>query len=312
MTQPDPTDPRDTSGTPPTCYRHPDRETYIQCARCGRPICPECMTSAAVGFQCPECVAEGVRSTRAPTTIAGGKLVSTDGMATKVIIAINVVVFVIQQVSSMFTQRFELIGLATDGSGHLLGVATGQYYRLLTAAFMHESWLHIGMNMLALYFVGPPVERVLGRGRFVSLYLLAALGGTVASYMWGPPNVPSLGASGAIFGLFGALLIITRRVGADITSIVVLIAINLVFSFSVPGIDWRAHVGGLVVGSLVAAGFVFAPRGQRVVVQVGVCVLVLAVLAGLTTYRTHDLRQEAGLSMPAPRATSHTSPFDQA
>ncbi len=300
MSQPDPSDPRNASGAPPTCYRHPDRETYIRCSRCERPICPNCMTSAAVGFQCPECVAEGAHSVRTPTTIAGGRLVSTDGLVTKIIIAINVVVFLLQQVQDTVTQRFELIGLAGDGHGGAIGVAAGEYYRLLTAAFLHENVVHIGLNMMALYFVGPPVERALGRSRFVALYLLAALGGTVASYMWGAPFVPSLGASGAIFGIFGALLIITRRVGADITSILVLIGINLVFSFSVPGIDWRAHIGGLVVGSIVAAGFVFAPRGQRMLVQVGVCVLVLAVLVGLAAYRTSDLRKQAGLSMAAP------------
>jgi membrane associated rhomboid family serine protease len=300
MSQPDPSDPRNPSGAPPTCYRHPDRETYIRCSRCDRPICPNCMTSAAVGFQCPECVAEGARSVRTPTTIAGGRLVSTDGLVTKIIIAINVVVFVLQQIQATLTQRFAMLGLAVDGNGHWIGVAAGQYYRLMSAAFLHENVLHIGTNMLALYFVGPPVERSLGRARYIVLYLLAALGGSVASYMWGPPNVLGVGASGAIFGVFGALLIITRRIGADISGILVLIGINLALSFSIPGIDWRAHIGGLIVGSIVAAGFVFAPRGQRMFVQTGVCVLMLALLVGMTAYRTSDLRQEAGLSMSVP------------
>jgi membrane associated rhomboid family serine protease len=136
-----------------------------------------------------------------------------------------------------------------------------QWYRLITAAFLHASPEHILFNMITLAIVGPPVEAEIGRTRFVALYLLSALGSSVASYLLGPITEYGLGASGAIFGLMGAYFVLARRRGWEVRSITALVAINLVISFATPNIDWRAHIGGLVVGALVCLGFVAAPRG---------------------------------------------------
>jgi membrane associated rhomboid family serine protease len=276
---------------PATCYRHPTREAHVRCTRCNRRICPDCMIDASVGFQCPECVREGNASVRQARTSLGGRLTDNAGTVTKVIIAINVVVFLAQQASVSFENHLVLVGYAFDvTTGQQVGVADGQYYRLLTAAFMHGSFLHIAFNMYALYLFGPPLEATLGRARFLSLYLLSALGGSAASYAFNAPNQGSLGASGAVFGLFGAFFMVNRKFGRDNSGLLVLVAINLAFAF-IPGtnIDWHAHVGGLITGSLVAAALVYAPRNRRTVVQVAGFVVVLLIIVALVVWRTAQL-----------------------
>jgi membrane associated rhomboid family serine protease len=276
---------------PATCYIHPGREAHVRCTRCNRRICPDCMIDASVGFQCPECVREGNKSVRAARTSLGGRLTDNAGLVTKVIIAINLLVFLAQKASPSFENHFVLVGNAFDvTTGHLVGVADGEYYRLLTAAFMHASILHIAFNMYALYLFGPPLEATLGRVRFLSLYLLSALGGSAASYAFNAPNQGSLGASGAVFGLFGAFFIVNRKFGRDNSGLLVLLAINLAFAF-VPGtsIDWHAHVGGLITGCLVASALVYAPRDRRTVVQAAGSVVVLLIIVGLVVWRTAQL-----------------------
>jgi membrane associated rhomboid family serine protease len=291
-----PDQPEPPAGTPDgveatTCYRHPQREAHVRCTRCNRRICPDCMIEASVGFQCPECVREGNATVRTARTTLGGRISDDSGYVTKVLIGINVLVFFAQQASTSFESHLVLIGNAFDpATGQQIGVADGEYYRLLTAAFMHGSFLHIAFNMYALYLFGPPLEATLGRARFLALYLISALGGSAASYAFNAPNQASLGASGAVFGLFGAFLIVNRRFGRDNTSLLVLIGINLAIAF-VPNtnIDWRAHVGGLVTGALVAAAFAYAPRKHRTLVQVVGCGVVLLAILALIAWRTADL-----------------------
>jgi membrane associated rhomboid family serine protease len=276
---------------PTTCYRHPAREAHVRCTRCNRRICPDCMIDASVGFQCPECVREGNRSVREARTSLGGRLTDNAGLVTKVIIAINVLVFLAEQASPSFLNHFVLIGDRVDAFGQLVGgVADGEYYRLLTAAFMHENILHIAFNMYALYLFGPPLEATLGRVRFVSLYLMSALGGSAASYALIAPNAGSLGASGAVFGLFGAFFIVNRKFGRDNSGLFVLVAINLAIAF-VPNtnIDWHAHVGGLLTGAVVAAAFAYAPSTRRTIVQAAGCVAVLLMIVIVIAWRTSQL-----------------------
>jgi membrane associated rhomboid family serine protease len=285
-----PAAPPDDSG-PATCYRHPAREAHVRCTRCNRRICPDCMIDASVGFQCPECVREGNKGVRDARTSLGGRLTDDSGRVTKVLIAINLLVFLAQQASASFENHFVLIGSELDLSGQLVGgVADGQYYRLLTAAFMHYSIWHIAFNMYALYLFGPPLEATLGRVRFTSLYLLSALGGSAASYAFIPPNGESLGASGAVFGLFGAFFVVNRKFGRDNSGLFVLLAINLAIAF-IPNtnIDWHAHVGGLLTGSLVASALVYAPRDRRTVVQAAGVVVVLLIIVALVVWRTTQL-----------------------
>lgn len=193
-----------------------------------------------------------------------------------VIVAINVVIFLIEETNfNNIVYRFALIPFLT----------THERYRLVTGAFLHESFEHILLNMISLIIIGPAVETAFGRTRFVALYLLAAVGGEVCSYLLGPLTEISLGASGAIFGLFGAYYVVARHRGWDQSIVVPLIVVNLIFSFLVPSIDWRAHVGGLVVGAVVAVIYE-AARGRPVRVQrtmeVGFGVAVLAVIAALS------------------------------
>jgi membrane associated rhomboid family serine protease len=218
------------------------------------------MTSAAVGFQCPECVAAGKAQQRQPMTRFGGRI-DQGAVVTKSLIGVTIAVFVLQYVIGFNNsiEKYSLLGYALDDQGEAIGVAAGQYYRLFTAAFMHGGILHIVFNMWVLYLLGPQLESVLGRARFLTLYLVSALGGSAVSFLFSPPNAPSVGASGAIFGLMGATLVIGRAMRQDVASIVGFIGINLVLGFVLPNIDWRAHVGGLVVGAAVAAVFAFVP-----------------------------------------------------
>jgi membrane associated rhomboid family serine protease len=245
------------------------------------------MIDASVGFQCPECVREGNAKVRQARTSFGGRLSDDPGYVTKVIIGANVIMFIAQQVSQSVEQHLWLIGYAQDPfTGQLQGVANGEYYRLLTSAFLHVNVLHLAMNMYALFLFGPPLEAALGRARFGVVYAVAALGGSAASYAFSVQNEPSLGASGAVFGLLGAFFVVNRRLGRDSSGLVVLLVINLAFSFLVPHIDWRAHIGGLVSGALVTAALAYAPRSRRLPVQIAGCVVVLLAIVALIAWRT--------------------------
>lgn len=266
--------------TNPTCYRHPDRVTYVQCTRCHRYICPECMRNAAVGHQCVECVNAGARTVRQPRTQFGGRLGSTTPVVTHSLIAINLLAFVVQTASARVEAQFAMWSPA---------VADGQLYRLLTSAFMHSGIVHLLFNMFALFVVGPALEIWLGRLRFSLLYVLSALGGSVLIYLLSPLNVPTVGASGAIFGLFAATFVVARKVNVDVRWVVVIIGINLVITFTAPSISWQGHLGGLMTGGLVAVAYAYSPRAHRTLVQAGTTVGMLVLLTVLVWWRTSDL-----------------------
>lgn len=242
------------------------------------------MISASVGFQCPECVAEGRESAPVVRSALGAQVPSKP-YVTYALISACVVVFGLQSLlGNDFTSRWEMWpnGVA----------AFDQYYRLLTATFMHGGLLHIGFNMYVLWALGPALENLLGHVRFATLYLVAGLGGSVASFWFSDPRVPSLGASGAIFGLMGAYVVVGKALRADITQVLVLIAINVAIGFVATGIDWRAHLGGLLTGALVAAVFVYPPARNRVVVQVLAVGAIVVVLLGLTVARDNVLTSD--------------------
>ena len=280
-------DPESLVNTPPVCFRHGDRETYIRCSRCERSICPDCMTDASVGFQCPVCVAEGRKSQRRPRTIAGA---STPGgnQITLGLLGANVVMFVLQQALPALTVNLALVGLASTQEG-VIGVADGQLYRLFTATFLHGSIIHLLFNMYALFLVGPTLERQLGRLRFSALYLLSAFGGSVASYAFSSPVQLGVGASGAVFGLFGATLLVGRRLRLETRQILVLLGINLVLGFAIQNIDWRAHLGGLGVGLLFSAALLYAPVKDRDRIQVLAGLVLIAALSAVVVARTAAL-----------------------
>ncbi|MGH3327578.1 MAG: rhomboid family intramembrane serine protease [Streptomycetales bacterium] len=275
----------ETESAAPTCYRHPGRETHIRCTRCDRPICPDCMVSAAVGFQCPGCVRDGARTTRQGRTTFGGRITEHQGQVTKILIGLNVLVFILARIrGDALVGQLALVGQASLPEP--AGVAEGEWYRLMTAAFLHVSLFHILFNMWALWIFGPTLEAMLGRFRFVGLYLLSALGGSAASYAFSSPFQFSLGASGAIFGLFGALIVIGRRLRYDIRALLVLLGVNIAIGFAVANIDWRAHLGGLVTGSVLAVAFAYAPRERRALVQGAGALVVAVAVAALLLWRT--------------------------
>ncbi|WP_328439670.1 rhomboid family intramembrane serine protease [Streptomyces sp. NBC_00444] len=278
----------------PVCYRHPDRETGVRCTRCERPICPECMVSASVGFQCPNCVREGTGTVSPtasrPRTIAGGTVTADPRLLTKILIGINLAVFIAVQSSSTLLGDLYLIGEWPPAPfTPTEGVAAGEWYRLFTSMFTHEEIWHIAFNMLSLWWLGGPLEAALGRARYISLYLVSGLAGSALTYLLESPTTASLGASGAIFGLFGATAVLVRRLNYDMRPIIALLVINLIFTFGWSSIAWQAHIGGLVGGLLIGYAMVHAPRERRNLVQYGSCVLLLVVIVGVTLLRTAQL-----------------------
>lgn len=264
----------------PTCYRHPSRETYVRCTRCDRYICPDCMRSAAVGHQCVECVRDGGRTVRRARTVFGGR-VSTTPVVTYTLIAINVVAFLLQSADRGLERRYALAAFPV--------AADGQYERLVTAAFLHYGIAHLLLNMWALYVVGQPLEQWLGRLRFTALYGLSALGGSVMVYLFAAPNSLTAGASGAIFGLFGAIFVVAKRLNYDVRGIAVLIVLNLVITFTFNGISWQGHIGGLITGSALALAYAYAPRQSRTFVQLAASLAVAGAVVALVVFRTAQL-----------------------
>lgn len=292
----EPMEPADTSTGERFCFRHSDRETYISCQRCERPICPECMNEASVGFHCPVCVAQGAKSVRQPRTMAGGMVPGKIGAVTWVIVGLNAVVFLVAQARdevgySILGNQLAMLGqTSTTQAGDVLtGVADGALWRLLTSVFLHQEIVHILFNMYALTIFGPMLEGALGRIRFVALYLTAGLAGSVLVYCLSAPNGFTVGASGAIYGLFGATFAVFARRGLQLQGLVVLMVINLAFTFIFPNISWQGHIGGLIAGGFLGLALAYAPRTRRTAVQVAAFALVYAVLAVAVVARTAQL-----------------------
>ncbi len=257
------------------CYRHPNRETYVSCSECGRPICTECMTPAPVGQRCPEHSGKPQGVARVTTGMKRTSYAGTGALVTKVLIGINVLVYL--------GELAQGAGLnANSGSIYVKGVlygpfvASGDWWRLITSAFLHYGPFHLGLNMLALWWFGAPLEQALGRGRFLLLYLVSGLAGSAGALI-DKPLSPTVGASGAIFGILGAMLVLEwQRSHVIGGSVLPIIAINLVFTFTISSISIGGHIGGLVGGALGVLALSRFGRGHAVYGRVG-----LAGIAGL-------------------------------
>jgi membrane associated rhomboid family serine protease len=269
------------------------------------------MREASVGFQCPECVAEGRRTQRPVRTAFGGSVAGQAGYATITLLVLNILLFLLSLASAKnagnalggsgfggllggrtpLMDRLAVFGLGTySQTDHTLhGVATGEYYRLFTAMFMHYGLLHLGMNMWALWILGRTLEGALGPLRFTALYLTAGLGGNVAAYLF-QPDALSAGASTALFGLFAALFLVLRRLKRDTSSVIPIIVINLIFTISVPGISIAGHLGGMVTGAVAGAGIAYAPQNRRTAVQIAVIAGTVVLLAVLSLWKTAALK----------------------
>jgi membrane associated rhomboid family serine protease len=280
--------------SPPTCYRHPDRETWVSCVRCGRHACPDCLRQAAVGQQCVECVRGAARTSRPARTVFGGRP-SRGAAVTWTIIGVNVLLYLIELAHTSLASDWWMLGYAQYyQGGPLQGVAAGQWYRLISSAFLPGTGslgiLDIAFNMWALYVVGPGLEQLLGKVRFLAVYLLSAVGGSVLFYYLAPQNQPALGASGAIFGLFGAWFVASRRLRLDSRGIITLIVLNLALSFIYRStIAWQDHVGGLITGALIAAAYAYAPRKNRLAIQVAATAAIVVILAVAVVIRNGQL-----------------------
>jgi membrane associated rhomboid family serine protease len=252
----------------PYCYRHPNRETFVSCSECGRPICAECMTPAPVGQRCPEHSGKPQGARKISSGVRRSAFEGTGALVTKALLGINIGIYVITAAQGG--------GLNNPGGSLYLRwllfgpfVANGDWWRLFTSAFLHANLIHIAFNMYFLWFVGSAVEQALGRGRFIALYVVSALAGSAGALVW-TPNAPTVGASGALFGLLGAALILERQRNYVLGgSAMALIVINLILSFAVSGISIGGHVGGLIGGILCALIFSRFGRGHAAYSRIG-------------------------------------------
>ncbi|MGN6256981.1 MAG: rhomboid family intramembrane serine protease [Solirubrobacterales bacterium] len=268
-----------------TCYRHPNRETRVSCSSCGRPICPECMTPTPVGMRCPECASQRTRVVRNPTGTPGQ---ASAFPATIALIAINVVVYLIEIGGGGGGLNNPSERIVFDYGLAAPFVHEGEVYRLVTSGFLHASLVHIGFNMLLLFFLGRLLEPALGTVRFLVLYFASLLAGSLGALIL-EPNSLGIGASGAIFGLAGATFVIARGRGLDALAgqIGFLIVFNLIFSFSSPRISIGAHVGGLIGGVICALAIVagekgmFGPNRRALEITAMVAVAAISVIASL-------------------------------
>lgn len=293
-----------------TCYRHPGRETGVSCSACGRPICPECMTSTPVGMRCPECAKE---RTRVSVGVAGG---SSDPVATYALIAMSVLAYVAQTLggsggdkvlvdagicANAISDTGGLCGLRGSGGSTVILSQGNEVWRVVTGAFLHGSPFHLLLNMVALYFLGSLLEPAIGRVRFLGIYLAGLMAGSFGALLLSNGPDITIGASGAVFGLMAAAFVIARHRGVNELAgqIGIFVVLNLVFTFSIPGISIGGHIGGLIGGGLAAILISQVERRAqgttaRVIEVGGVAVIVIASLAGALL--------AAGASADAPMA----------
>ena len=228
------------------CYRHPKRETGVQCSNCGRPICPDCMTSTSVGMRCPECANQRTR-------VRTMRSASSEPTLTYLLIGINVLVFLGATLGGASATGGGVSGsqLLTEGALSRAAIADGEYWRLLTAGFLHAGFFHLLLNMLSLWILGSILEPAVGRARFALIYFVSLLCGSFGALLIEPTGL-TVGASGAIFGLMASAAIYARNRGLSLmeSGLGVWIGLNLVITFVVPGISIGGHIGGLIGGAL--------------------------------------------------------------
>jgi len=227
----------------PICINHFERETNVYCSRCAHYICTDCMRSASIGYQCPECASDSTPIIRG---INKNRFIPSQGnnQVTKFLSITLISIYVAQFVlGDILISNFALFAPS---------VSTGQWWRLFTAGFLHGSILHLLFNVYILWILGSQLESILGKRKFIIIYFVSLMGGSIASFLFSPFGTYSIGASGAIFGLMGAMLVVGRKKRLDISQVAVLVILNVVIGFVLSGIDWRAHLGGLAAGALIA------------------------------------------------------------
>jgi membrane associated rhomboid family serine protease len=265
----------------PTCYRHPDRVSYIRCQRCERHICVQCQSQAPVGVLCPDCVSPRSSTGTSKPWAPRVRLGSDAPVVTYTLIGLNVLVYLLQWIPGLnLTNAFAYAPFYSFGEYGAVG-APYEPWRMLTSVFTHSTGFvfHILLNMYTLWIFGQILERMLGRGRFLALYLISGIAGSVGVMFWAEQDTFVVGASGAIFGLMGAFLVIQRKLGGDTSQLLILVAINLVIGF-LPGMSvaWQAHLGGLIGGALVGLTYVQTRQRNQRALQIGVISLIATAL----------------------------------
>jgi membrane associated rhomboid family serine protease len=253
------------------CYRHPNRETRVTCSECERPICEDCMHFAPVGIRCPDHANIGAVKPSATRTVrrAKGRVAGLDAPATVALVAANVLVYLITVGQGAGLNR---PGGELYDKGALFislpflpdqGLAQGEWWRLITAAFLHGSIIHLAFNMFALFWLGSIVEQALGATRYLLIYFASGLAGSAGALLM-DPNAITVGASGAIYGIFGALLILEYLATGTIAGpALTLIVLNLAITFTIPNISIGGHLGGLLGGVLATLALTQTRRLSR-------------------------------------------------
>jgi membrane associated rhomboid family serine protease len=254
-----------------TCYRHPDRVTGLSCSECGRPICTECMTIAPVGIRCPEHSGKAQGVQRVTHGVRRATFEGVGARVTRILIGLNVAVYIAELAtgggvngtgSRIYEKGVLIAGRALDSNGNVIGVGEGDWWRLITAAFLHYGPFHLIMNMLALYWFGTLLEKRIGSGKYLLLYIVSGLAGSAGALLL-DPTVPTVGASGAIFGILGAGLVLEQQrdyvFGGSALGVIV---INLVLTFSIASISIGGHIGGLLGGAIATLGLSRFGRGH--------------------------------------------------
>ncbi|NLG55995.1 MAG: rhomboid family intramembrane serine protease [Rhodococcus sp.] len=288
----------------PRCVRHPDRPTGLACTRCGRPSCHNCLQQASVGQQCVDCVKSGNKDVRQARTIAGAPLrAQAKPYVTYTLIGLNILAFLVTaaQAGSVM-DNFPGSSLFESWALFAPLVAVGEWIRVLGSGFLHFGPMHLAVNMFALYIFGRDVEAILGRARFSAVYLLSILGGSAAVMFFDTMSLTA-GASGAVFGLLGAELLILLRLKRSPTPIIALIVLNVVISVTIPNISFWGHFGGLAAGAAATAGLLFVPewlgagRNREKAVRIGwYAMAAVGVITGtLMAVRVMQLREQFGL-----------------
>lgn len=299
--------------------RHPDRPTGLRCTRCDRPNCHECLQPASVGFQCVDCVNEGRRTQRRARTVAGAEL-NTKPIVMPILLVLNVAVFVLTAIEAQSVTNNQFSYVFEIGVLYPPAVAGGEWWRLVAGGFLHYGVIHLVVNMVSLYIIGRDLEVLFGRVRFLALYLVSLLGGGVAVFVFDTEQAVrtsagvfmdygwTAGASGAIFGLMGALAVAVFRLKMPIAPALGIIALNLVFTFTISNISIFGHIGGLVTGAALALGMLYPPQRIRTKVQIATLVGAVVLLVGLVFVRDSGFDRPAMCVHENSQVTCYRSP----
>ncbi|WP_410562780.1 rhomboid family intramembrane serine protease [Amycolatopsis sp. cmx-4-61] len=280
----------------PGCWWHPNRPTGLSCSRCGRPACPDCLREAPVGFQCTDCVHAGGQEQRrqhrshqeagfGQRTVFGARL-SQSVLVTQVILAVNVLVYLFTVFQAQSLNDNDASNAFQRGSLYVSAtLGHDEWWRVLTSGFLHYGPIHIAVNMFSLWMMGRALEQVCGRGRYLALYFVSMLGASAAVLVFDQDSPPTVGASGALFGLMGAYAVLVLKLRLNPTGLIITLALNAFITFGISGISIWAHVGGLVTGALVTVALLYAPQVNQARWQaIGLTIITLAIV-GLLAYQ---------------------------